>query len=109
MAKQLYKLKGFAYLRSDIKDKNSDLSASRALLKSAKSFQKAKGDSKSVEEHIQKLRAKYIRQQQEVDVSEELKRGRATFINFKKKMIKQLTEEELLANQSYLELEKLCD
>lgn len=41
IAKQLYKLKGFAYLRSDVLHPNSDLSASRALLKSAKSFQKA--------------------------------------------------------------------
>lgn len=52
IAKQLYKLKGFAYLRSDIEHSNSDLNASRALLKSAKSFAKAKGDSKSSEEHI---------------------------------------------------------
>jgi len=44
MAKQLYKLRGFAYLRSDVSDVNSDLSSSKALLKSAKSFQKAKAD-----------------------------------------------------------------
>ena len=61
IAKQLYKLKGFAYLRSDILEPSSDLSASRALLKSAKSFQKAQDSQKSNEKIIQKLRAKYIR------------------------------------------------
>ena len=37
-------------------------------------------------------------------MSEELIRGRATFINFKKKMVNQLTEEELMLNNSVFEL-----
>ena len=47
-------------------------------------------------ETVKKLREKFSRKQQSLDISEEFPQGRATFINFKTKVI-----EELVENQFY--------
>ena len=47
-------------------------------------------------ETLKKLREKFSRKQQSLDISEEFPQGRATFINFKTKVI-----EELVENQFY--------
>lgn len=50
------------------------------------------------------MRLKYFRKQQEVDVSEELPRGRATFINFKTKKFNLPLEVEFMMDSQDSEL-----
>ena len=108
--KELYRLKGFAYLRTqekqqglttDIRSKfsqNELVMQEMSVVKAATCFQKALGneskDFQQVMKQINKQKSKKQKKQKVIDEYSEVNKVRVTFLNFRKKIEGNLVEDE---------------